>query len=138
MGKLTDRTVKASGIGRHGDGGGLYLEVRAANYWVQPRNYPATLRWPRWWLICPQTGRRATKLHLPDGTRKFASRQAHRLAYACQRERAHERASRRFFRLRDKLGATGGIGENVEKPEWMRRRTFERITAQIDKAEEVV
>jgi integrase len=31
MGTLTDRAVKAAGVGRHGDGGGLYLEVRAAS-----------------------------------------------------------------------------------------------------------
>jgi integrase len=31
MGTLTDRAVKAAGVGRHGDGDGLYLEVRAAS-----------------------------------------------------------------------------------------------------------
>jgi hypothetical protein len=31
MGTLTDRAVKAAEIGRHGDGDGLYLEVRAAS-----------------------------------------------------------------------------------------------------------
>ena len=28
---LTDKGVKAAGIGRHGDGGGLYLEVKPAS-----------------------------------------------------------------------------------------------------------
>jgi Arm DNA-binding domain len=28
---LTDRTVRAAGIGRHGDGAGLYLEVKSAS-----------------------------------------------------------------------------------------------------------
>lgn len=31
MGALNDRSVKAAGIGRHGDGDGLYLEVKAAS-----------------------------------------------------------------------------------------------------------
>ena len=30
MGNLTDRAVKTAGVGRHGDGSGLYLEVKAA------------------------------------------------------------------------------------------------------------
>jgi hypothetical protein len=40
----------------------------------------------RWWFVCPSTGRRAMKLHLPYGGRVFASRQAYRLGYAVQRE----------------------------------------------------
>jgi hypothetical protein len=39
----------------------------------------------RWWFICPLTGRRATKLHLPPGARLFAHRDAHGLTYrSCQ------------------------------------------------------
>jgi hypothetical protein len=46
----------------------------------------------RWWFQCPRTGRRTTKLFLPNGGWHFRSRQAYRLGYACQRE---ERADRR-------------------------------------------
>ena len=63
---------------------------------------------------------------------------AYRLAYPCQREPAHYRALRRAFKLRGKLRAEGGIGDYVVKPKWMRWRTFERMMARIDKAEEVV
>ncbi len=39
----------------------------------------------RWWLVCPVTGRRAAKLHLPSGGRLFACRQAYGLTYrSCQ------------------------------------------------------
>jgi hypothetical protein len=45
---------------------------------------------------------------------------------------------RRAFKLRGKLDAEGGIGDYVRKPRWMRWRTFERMMARIDKAEEIV
>jgi hypothetical protein len=78
------------------------------------------------------------KLYLPNGAFTFASRQAYRLAYACQREPTHDRALRRAFKLRAKLGADGGIGDYILKPKWMRWRTYERAMARIDKVEEVV
>jgi hypothetical protein len=81
---------------------------------------------------------RAAKLYLPSGAFTFASRRAYRLTYACQGEPAHYRALRRAFKLRGKLNAEGGIGDYVRKPKWMRWRTFERMMARIDKAEEVV
>ena len=56
---------------------------------------------------------------------------AARLAYACQREPAHERALRRAFKLRSTLGAEGGIGDYVAKPKWMRWRTYDRAMARI-------
>ncbi len=65
----------------------------------------------RWWWICPRTGRRAVKLYLPNGAFTFASRQAYRLAYRSQRETARDRALRRAFKLREKLGGDGGIGD---------------------------
>jgi hypothetical protein len=92
----------------------------------------------RWWFICPQTGRRAAKLYLPNGAFTFASRQAYRLAYRCQREQPHDRASRRAFKLRGKLGGTGSIGDHIEKPKWMRWPTYERKLEEIFAAEEVV
>jgi hypothetical protein len=93
---------------------------------------------PRWWFICPRTGRRATKLHLPDGALTFASRQAYRLVYACQREPAHYRALRRAFKLRGKLGGTGGIESYIPKPKWMREATYDRKLEEIFAAEEIV
>ena len=48
------------------------------------------------------------------------------------------RALRRALKLRGKLGAEGGIGDYVAKPKWMRWRTYDRVMARIDKAEEAV
>jgi hypothetical protein len=92
----------------------------------------------RWWFLCPRTGRRVTKLYLPDGALTFASRQAYQLVYACQREPAHERASRRACKLRGKLGGTGGLDSDIPKPKWMRVATYDRKLEEIFAAEEVV
>ncbi len=92
----------------------------------------------RWWWICPRTGRRVLKLHLPSGALTFASRQAHRLAYKSQRETPYDRALRRAFRLRDRIGADGGIGDYVPKPRWMRMKTYDRKLEEIWQAEGVV
>ena len=35
----------------------------------------------RWWFRCPVSGVRVTKLYLPPGAMRFASRQAHELIY---------------------------------------------------------
>jgi hypothetical protein len=34
----------------------------------------------RWWFLCPRTGQRVSRLHLPPGATIFASRKAYRLA----------------------------------------------------------
>jgi hypothetical protein len=95
-------------------------ERRESDYWIQLATTAQPFGGRRWWFVCPRTGKRATKLYLPNGTLTFTSRQAYRLAYACQREPAHDRALRRAFKLRGKLGAEGGIGDYVAKPKWMR------------------
>ncbi len=113
-------------------------EKRESDYWIQLETTPQPFGGRRWWFICPQTGGRARKLYLPTGAFTFASRQAYRLAYACQRESARDRASRRAFKLRGKLGGEGGIGDSIPKPKWMRWPTYERKLAEIFAAEEVV
>ena len=113
-------------------------EKHSSDYWVELETTPQPFGGRRWWFICPRTGVRAAKLYLPNGAFTFASRQAYRLAYASQREQPHDRASRRAFKLRGKLGAEGGIGDYILKPKWMRWRTYEHAMDRIDKAEEVV
>jgi hypothetical protein len=113
-------------------------EKRASDYWIQLETTPQPFGGRRWWLICPRTGKRAAKLYLPNGAFTFASRQAHGLAYACQREPAHDRALRRALKLRGKLGGTGGIGGYISKPRWMREATYDRKLEEIFAAEEVV
>jgi hypothetical protein len=81
---------------------------------------------------------RAAKLYLPNGAFTFASRQTYRLVYHSQREAPHDRALRRAFKLRGKLGAEGGIGDYVPKPKWMRWPTYDRKLEEIYAAEKVV
>ena len=76
------------------------------------------------------------KLYLHGGA--FASRQAYRLAYRSQRETHYDRALRRAFKLRGRLGADGGIGDYVAKPKGMRLRTYDRRLEEIWRAEGVV
>jgi hypothetical protein len=109
-----------------------------SNYCIQLATTPQFFGGRRWWFICPITGRRAAKLHLPEGALTFASRQARRLTYQCQREPAHERASRRAFKLRGKLGGTGGLESDIPKPKWMRVATYDRKLEEIFAAEEIV
>jgi hypothetical protein len=113
-------------------------ERRESDYWIQLVTTPQPFGGRRWWFVCPRTGRRAAKLYLPNGAFTFASRQAYGLAYRCQREMAHDRASRRAFKLRDRLGGRGGIGDYIAKPKWMRWQTYERKLEEIFAAEEIV
>lgn len=92
----------------------------------------------RWWFVCPRTGQRATRLHLPYGAYTFACRNAYRLAYRSQRETPRDRALSRAFALRQKVGDHGGIGDYVAKPKGMHWRTFERAMERIDRAEDIV
>lgn len=56
----------------------------------------------RWWFLCPCSGRRAAKLHLPPGGRYFAHREVHGLTYTSCRE------SGRFQALAAGLGLSEG------------------------------
>jgi hypothetical protein len=113
-------------------------EKHDSDYWIQLETTPQPFGGQRWWFVCPRTGRRATKLYLPNGAFTFACRQAYRLAYRSQRETDHDRALRRAFKLRGKLGADGGIGDHVPKPKWMRWPTYDRKLEEVSAAEGVV
>ena len=77
-------------------------------------------------------GRCAALLYI-GGAGIFACRHCYRLAYACQRETADDRAARRADRIRDRLGWQAGIlNFNGGKPKGMHWRTFERLQASHD------
>ena len=105
----------------------------------QPMEYPVYLEWTpchlggrRAWFLCPARGcgRRVAILF---GGSIFACRHCHKLAYACQRETADDRAMRRADTIRRRLGWGAGIA-NPEggKPKGMHWRTFERLKAEHD------
>ena len=81
----------------------------------------------RWWFLCPRTGRKTTKLYLPNGGWHFWSRRAYGLGYACQREGRFDRLQRRAAKLNRQLGGEGWSSWDTPptKPKWMRWRTYE-------------
>jgi hypothetical protein len=92
----------------------------------------------RWWFICPVTGERVGRLHLPPGASQFASRRAHGLTYACQTEDFYARAARRSRKLMARLGADAGPSWPPPlKPKRMRWATYLRYAGQIEACERV-
>ena len=134
-------------VDTHEEGGSLRLQFRSRNTMTGERTETdqpielVTIEQPfggrRWYAICPYSGARCSKLHLPPGATKFAARGAwRRLAYKVQREAPYDQALRRAFKLRARLGDhRGGIGDPIRKPKWMRWRTYDRQLAEIERAE---
>jgi hypothetical protein len=128
--------------------GTLTLAYEQIDYWTErPQQIETTIHLvataqplggQRWWFLCPRTGPRVTKLYLPWGALCFASRHAFGLAYQSQRETPSDRALRRAFKLRRRLGSMGGIGERIRRPKGMHRRTFAREIAKVEEAETLV
>jgi hypothetical protein len=90
----------------------------------------------RLWWECPSTGARAFKLFLPRGGRRFLSRQAYRLGYATQRMSALDRAHRAKDKIERRLWWYDD-GTPCRAP-GMRRRTFERLVARWEAADDRV
>lgn len=97
------------------------VEQRIRLVWTRP-----TYGGRRWWMICPYSGRRVAKLHLPPGGDRFASRLAWRLPYRSQRSAHRDRPFDRLFRLQRKLGSPEGWEAGLMRPKGMWRRTYER------------
>jgi hypothetical protein len=57
----------------------------------------------RWWMRCPATGQRATKLYKPPGQERFASRRVWRLGYRSQRAPRRDQPFERLYRSRKNL-----------------------------------
>jgi hypothetical protein len=91
----------------------------------------------RWWMLCPFTGRRVAKLHLPPGAGKFACRTAWRLPYQSQRVAHRDRPFEKLFRLQRKLGCYEGFEAGLQRPKGMWRRTYERHWERYLQIEEV-
>jgi hypothetical protein len=91
----------------------------------------------RWWFICPSTGRRAVKLYLPNGGRWFLARAGYRLGYGVTREDKLSRRQRRAERILARLGQPDASWLSwAPKPKWMRRKTYERLCAELIEVQE--
>ena len=81
----------------------------------------------RWWFVCPVNGALCSSLFLPQGRARFASRKAHRLAYAVQRMSPPDRRIVRLRRLQERLGGSENVLEPLyDKPKWMHWQTWDR------------
>ncbi len=114
---------------RRRDGSKENVEQRIALTHTAP-NYGGR----RWWMICPYSGRRVAKLHLPPGGDRFASRLAWRLPYHSQRSAHRDRPFDKLFRLQRKLGSPEGWEAGLRRPKRMWNRTYER---HLDRYEEL-
>ena len=88
----------------------------------------------RWWFICPHSGARVGRLHLPPGSSQFAARRAHGLRYACQTENACQRATRRAWKLIARLGGETDcdfLPFLPQKPAKMRWSTYSKRVNQL-------
>ena len=107
----------------------------------QPMDYPVRLEWKactlggrRAWLLCPARGcgRRVVMLYI-GSSGIFACRHCYKLAYACQRESADDRARRQADKIRYRLKWLPGIlNGHGGKPKGMHWRTYQRLTIQHD------
>ncbi|MBK7953408.1 MAG: hypothetical protein IPK02_05245 [Candidatus Accumulibacter sp.] len=113
----------------------------------QAMEYPVRLEWTactmggrRVWFLCSANGcgRRVAILYL-GGAGIFACRHCYRLAYACQREAADDRVTRRVNNIKRRLGWQEGIlnQRGWKKPKGMHSTTFERLTREHDALIEV-
>lgn len=93
-----------------------------------------------WWFLCPATGRRCRTLFLPNGGRRFLSRQAYGLGYRSQRAGRMERMQARIGKLCRRLGGAWSVSPHdlPPKPKWMRWATYRRIEERAWAAEDVV
>lgn len=85
------------------------------------------------WFRCPgwSCGRRVTTLYLDGG--EVGCRHCHDLRYSSQSETVADRARRRERRIREKLGLGPDLCVPiVNKPRWMRWRTFVRLRDQAN------
>lgn len=79
----------------------------------------------RWWMICPRSGHRVAKLHLPPGEEEFASRKEWGLSYRSQRATMEDRPFEQLFRLQRSLGSPEGWHFPLVRPKGMWKRTYD-------------
>ena len=88
-----------------------------------------------WWMRCPDTGKRLSKLYLPIGGAKFASRETWQLVYESQRADLHGRAFDRLKKLQRKLGCEERWGAVPDRPKGMWQKTFQAYMAEFHERE---
>jgi hypothetical protein len=86
------------------------------------------------YFLCPKCARTAKRLY--GGGVRYLCRTCHGLVHSSTQERPGNRATRKNQKLRRRVGAEIGLGDEIgPKPKGMHRKTFERISEQIHAAE---
>ena len=85
----------------------------------------------RWWMLCPETGKRVRCLHLSPAGDRFASREALGLVYRVERLAHADRPFEKLFRQQGRLGGKRGWSTVPARPKGMWRRTYERHLARL-------
>lgn len=108
--------------------GKLDLADEAGSYSISLSTTPLHFGGKRWWLHCPLTNRRAAKLYRYECLGRFYHRTAirPRPTYASQRVSGIDRIQSRRWALRRKLNDPCTLVEPLNKPKWMRWKTFQR------------
>jgi hypothetical protein len=86
-----------------------------------------------WYMLCPETRRRARKLYKFGGAAQFCHRTAIRPAptYHSQRLSGLDRIQSQRWAIRNRLGnQEATVASTLVKPKWMRWRTFEHYVHQ--------
>jgi hypothetical protein len=96
---------------------------------------PQRLGGSRWWMVCPEMGKRVRTLHLAPGRDRFASREALGLAYRVERMDQFDRSFEKLFRVQRRLGQPQGLAFGLERPKGMWRHTFNRHLAALERHE---
>jgi len=82
------------------------------------------------WFRCPRCWALRAVIYGVASDGKFGCRQCMRLGYVSEAESRIDRVNRKFHKLQAKLGEDG------EKPKWMRWKTFDRISDQLEAADQ--
>jgi hypothetical protein len=102
-------------------------EPRHLDYPVAIVRTPCHYGGMRPWFRCPRCQSRRAVLYGIAGDGRFGCRYCMRLAYSSEAESVGDRITRRLHKLEAR------IGEDGEKPKWMRLKTFDRICDELQR-----
>lgn len=88
------------------------------------------------YFICPGCG--ANRRYLYGAGELFKCRTCHDLTYATQRERVHDRATRKNQKLRRRLQSDISFEGLISRPKGMHQKTFERLRDEIFEQEDII
>jgi hypothetical protein len=102
-------------------------QPRQLDYWVAIVRTRCRYGGVRPWFRCPRCHSRRAVLYGISGDGRFGCRYCMRLAYSSEAESVGARITRRLHKLQAR------IGEEGEKPKWMRLKTFDRICDELER-----